>query len=113
MEGESARPQEAAGQLGAWIMGRWENRMGLSRRNVFKFIFSKDYSGSFVWIRARFWEVRGGKDFGNVETGRNAKISWKLFGGIKTAGTTEFGRETKGRRTHNGSQDTCLRPAKQ
>lgn len=85
MEGEGARPWEAAGQLGAWIMGRWENRTGLSRRNVFKFIFSKDYSGSFMWIRARFWEVRGGKDFGNVETGRNAEIKLEVIRGYKNS----------------------------
>lgn len=85
-------------------MGRWEYRTGLSRRNVFKFIFSKDYSGSFMWIRARFWEVRGGKDFGNVETGRNAEIKLEGIWGIKTAGTIRFGREMQEQRVHNGFQ---------
>lgn len=66
-------------------MGRWEYRMGLSRRNVFKFIFSKDYSVSFMWIRARFGEVRGGKDFGNVETGRNAEIKLEAIRGYKNS----------------------------
>ena len=85
MEGEGARPWEAAGQLGAWITGRWENRTGFSGRNVFKFVFSKDYSGSFAWIRARIWEVRGGKDFGSVETGRNAEIKLEAIRGYENS----------------------------
>lgn len=38
-----------------------------------------------MWIRARFWEVRGGKDFGNVETGRNAEIKLGAIRGYKNS----------------------------
>lgn len=54
-KGKVPDPGRLQDSLGTWIMGKWENRTALSRRNVFKFIFSKDYSGSFKWIKARFW----------------------------------------------------------
>lgn len=38
-----------------------------------------------MWIRARFWEVRGGKDLGNVETGRNAEIKLEAIRGYKNS----------------------------
>lgn len=80
-------PGRLQDSLGAWIVDKWDNRTDLSRRDVFKFIFLKDYSGSFMWIKAKFGEVRGGKDFENVETGRSARIKSEAYlRGIKTAG---------------------------
>lgn len=81
MEGEGDRPWQTAGHPGGTDHGQVGEQTVLSRRNVFTFFFSKDYSGNFMWIRARFGGVRGGKDFENVETCRNARIKletiWK------------------------------------
>lgn len=54
MEGEGDRPWQTAGHPGGTDHGQVREQTVLSRRNVFTFIFSKDYSGNFMWIRARF-----------------------------------------------------------
>lgn len=74
MEGEGGRSWKAAGQPGSMDHRQEGEQNGFKQEGCIQIYFFKGYSRSSMWIGARFWEVRGGKDFENVETGRNARI---------------------------------------
>lgn len=78
MEGEGDRPCRTPWGHGSWASGRTD---GFKQEECVHIYFFKGLFWKFYVDQGQIWGVRGGKDFENVETCRNARMKletiWK------------------------------------